>query len=155
MGARRATCCTSTPEACKIGRVPATTMMAKTNRGSVKLRESKYSSVGFLPSMRNMLAAKTIAQKPKTTSTSPSKCQMPACFGRVLAKCSKNLALNVCNTARAKVLRTPKAGKDGPLKASLFRYTAKSEAARPSQNLLPKIDSTLNNSNLEIYCLHH
>src|SRR3990167_2368374 len=50
--------------------------------------------------MENMNSMSTSAQKPKTTSTSPSKCQMPACLGCVCARRSKYLVEKVWRMAR-------------------------------------------------------
>ena len=86
---------------CKMGRVAAITMMANTNSGSVKLRVSRYWMVCEEPTATNMNPASTAAQKPNTTSTSPSQCHRPACRGWVWARCSKNLVENVCTTASA------------------------------------------------------
>ncbi len=44
----------------------------------------------------------TQAQKPKTTSTSPNRCQSPACAGRLCANCSKNEVAKVCRMATKK-----------------------------------------------------
>src|SRR5690606_24643557 len=50
----------------------------------------------------NMKAISTMAQKPKTTSTSPSRCQMPACWGWAWASRSKILVEKVWRTASPK-----------------------------------------------------
>ena len=79
----------------RMGRLAATTMITNTNMGSVKLRDSRYSSARPVPPNTAMKATRTIAQKPKTISTSPSRCHTPAWFGCRCARPSKNLVENV------------------------------------------------------------
>ena len=100
-GTSLAISCTKPDAVCKMGRVPAITMIAKTNKGSVKSRESMYWVAAARPSSENIATANTKAQNPNTTSTSPSKCQIPAWAGRVWAKRSKNLVEKVCKMATA------------------------------------------------------
>jgi len=76
-------------------------MITNTNMGSVKLRLSMYAVASVLPMTANMKTMSTMAQKPKTTSTSPNKCQMPAWRGWVWASRSKNLVEKVWTTANA------------------------------------------------------
>src|SRR5512140_3612660 len=54
------------------------------------------------PSLANIATTRTSAQKPNTTSTSPSRCHSPAWAGRLCARRSKSLLANVCRMARAK-----------------------------------------------------
>ena len=80
-GVMRARRCSKACAACKIGRVAAITMMTNTKIGSVKLRVSMYCSATGAPSMANISTISSMAQRPNTTSTSPSQCHSPACAG--------------------------------------------------------------------------
>src|SRR5699024_12391564 len=55
-----------------MGRLAATTIMAKTNAGSVKLRVSIYSTADPMPTNTAMKQISTKAQTPNTASTSDS-----------------------------------------------------------------------------------
>ena len=57
----------------RIGRLAATTMMANTNMGSVKSRESMYAVADSRPLKASIATRSTMAQNPNTTSTSPSR----------------------------------------------------------------------------------
>src|SRR5690606_28460743 len=85
-----------------IGRVPAITMITNTNIGSVKLRDSTYSVAPDVTTIAIIVTMNTMAQKPNTTSTSASRCQMPECAGWRAARRWKYLVLKVCRTATAK-----------------------------------------------------
>ena len=73
----------------RIGLLPATIMMAKTNRGSVKLRFAKKALAVSKSSIKQMKMIRTAAQKPKTISTSPRRCQRPEWALEFLARVSK------------------------------------------------------------------
>jgi hypothetical protein len=77
------------------------TMITNTNIGSVKCKLSRYLEEVPHPYASAMNRTSTNAQKPKTASTSPSKCQTPAWAVRVCATCSKYRVEKVCNTASA------------------------------------------------------
>ncbi|MNR39119.1 hypothetical protein D3C85_1572940 [compost metagenome] len=78
-GSTRATTRTSRPTSSRIGRLAATTMITKTNSGSVKLRVSMYSMAVDGPDSAAIATISAKAQTPKTASTSANRCQMPAC----------------------------------------------------------------------------
>src|SRR5690554_4544677 len=82
-----------------MGRVPAMTMMANTNIGSVKLRESTYAVAAAEPSVNTMAITRIMAQKPKTTSTSLSRCHTPEWRGLRSSSLAKALAENVWRMA--------------------------------------------------------
>jgi hypothetical protein len=81
--------CNISVEINRIGLLPATIMMANTNRGSVKLRFSKNPLAVSKSSIKHMKMTKTAAQKPKTISTSPRRCQRPEWALEFLARVSK------------------------------------------------------------------
>src|SRR5690606_9896249 len=85
-----------------MGRLAATTMMANTNAGSVKLAESTYATAEPTPENSTMQATSTAAQTPNTASTSDNKCHMPACGPPLLANRAKTGTEKVWMTARAK-----------------------------------------------------
>jgi len=87
------------PTTSSTGREAATTITTQTNSGSVNWRDSAYAMAGPLPATSAMQAISTKAQKPNTTSTSPSKWNRPACCGWRCARVSKNLAPKVCSSA--------------------------------------------------------
>ena len=74
---------------CRIGRLAAITMITKTNIGSVKLRAPQVVDRRILAESQNRVAISTKAQKPKTTSTSASKCHNPAWRGWTWARWAK------------------------------------------------------------------
>jgi hypothetical protein len=55
------------------GREAATTMITKTNSGSVYWRDSAYSMAWLPPTSKAIATSSTKDQKPNTTSISPSK----------------------------------------------------------------------------------
>ncbi|CPL13797.1 Uncharacterised protein [Bordetella pertussis] len=70
---------TTLPTSSRMGRLDATTMIAKTNSGSVKLRVSMYWTARSVPAISAIQAISTNAHTPKTASTSESRCHTPAC----------------------------------------------------------------------------
>src|SRR5690606_2285870 len=85
----------------RTGRVPAITMIANTNIGSVKLRDSTYAVACAGPTSAIITTMKSMAQAPNTTSTSASRCQMPECAGWRSASRWKYFVLKVWATASA------------------------------------------------------
>src|SRR5690625_340423 len=78
MGKMRAKAFTKVLTSSNTGRLAATTIMAKTNAGSVKLRVSTYATASSTPASTAMAATRTHAQTPNTASTSDNKCHRPA-----------------------------------------------------------------------------
>src|SRR5690625_2582512 len=72
IGKARAKNLTTDVTSSRMGRLAATTIMAKTKAGSVKLRVSIYSTAGSIPTNRAIKQISTKAQTPKTASTSES-----------------------------------------------------------------------------------
>ena len=77
------------------------TMITTTNTGSVYLRLSAYSIATAEPAIAPIAATSTAAQKPNTTSTSPSRWNSPAWRGWRYARRSNTLVESVCSTATA------------------------------------------------------
>src|SRR5690606_14454007 len=94
-GSRRASPSTMRVASHRIGRVPAITMIANTNMGSVKLRDSTYPVAADGPASTIMTTMDSMAQAPNTISTSASRCQMPECAGWRSARRWKYLVLKV------------------------------------------------------------
>src|SRR5690625_3018839 len=90
---------TTSIASCRIGRLPAITMMTNTNNGSVKLRDSTYSVAAGKPLIAARMTTNTIAQKPNTTSTSPSRCHRPAWRGFARSRRANCFTENVCTIA--------------------------------------------------------
>ena len=131
-GISRASACTPAVAMSRIGRVAATTMITNTNIGSVKLRDSTYSSACCGPVRISMTTTMTMAQKPNTTSTSPSRCQTPPWRGFLRARSWKNLVEKVCSSARAKMQAATICTVEG-LRVSIGS-TKLRVAARPAQD---------------------
>src|SRR5690625_3094735 len=79
----------------RMGRLAATTIMANTKAGSVKLRVFIYSTAGSTPIKRAIKQIRTKAQTPKTASTSDSMCHKPECGPPLFASRAKTGTENV------------------------------------------------------------